>query len=317
MDWERHRERHREREEDTWGEDEDEYLSPLEEKKYETKNFLSFQELNKNYPEKERGTEEYLEYWKKVAKNIYDIDFDKLPSNFNNLTDKELQIKEDNLNQIKKSSKTQAKYQYKIEEIDNITDDLLKEIRAIRKNRKELKKSEEEPKINYNKPYKKLKQYNNLNKNSEEFAIRWVQISREDLNYKQEQKNFDSYTFDKLIKYHDQLNQIHSSSSKRKTNKYIKFCDKDVKNQLKNINEKIKSKQQKGSGIKKGIGLMYYNNPQQLINRLKLLVGSKKAGNTNPEIDNEIIGISDELVKKGLIMNEDYTKFMDINLIKF
>ena len=57
-----------------------------------------------------------------------------------------------------------------------------------------------------------------------------------------------------------------------------------------------------GRGIKKGsnnVGLIHYNNPQQLIDRHNLLVGSKKAGNTNPEIDNKIIGISDELVKKG------------------
>ena len=66
-----------------------------------------------------------------------------------------------------------------------------------------------------------------------------------------------------------------------------------------------------------GSELIYYNNPQQLIDRLKLLVGSKKAGNKNSEISNEIIGICDKLVKKGLVMNEDYSRFMDKNLIKF
>ena len=80
---------------------------------------------------------------------------------------------------------------------------------------------------------------------------------------------------------------------------------------------KINGKGIIGKGIKKGSSLIYYNKPQQLIDRLRLLIGSKKAGNTNPEIDNEIIGISDELVKKGLIMNEDYSRFMDKNLIKF
>ena len=77
-----------------------------------------------------------------------------------------------------------------------------------------------------------------------------------------------------------------------------------------------------GEGIKKGNnkmkldgkGLMYYNNPQQLINGLKLLVGIKKAGNTNPEIFNEIIEISNELLKKGLILKEDYSKFINKNL---
>ena len=75
-----------------------------------------------------------------------------------------------------------------------------------------------------------------------------------------------------------------------------------------------------GRGIKRGNqinSLIYYNNSQQLIDRLRLLVGSKKAGNTNPEIDNEIIGISDELVKKGLINNEDYSRFLNKNFINY
>ena len=80
-----------------------------------------------------------------------------------------------------------------------------------------------------------------------------------------------------------------------------------------------KKRDMSGKGVKKGgnNSLIYYNNPQQLIDRLRLLVGSKRAGNTNPEIDNEIIGISDELLKKGIIMNYDYTNFMDKNSIKF
>ena len=206
-------------------------------------------------------------------------------------------------------------------------------------------------KINYSKPYDKLKIYHNLDKNSEDFAIKWLQISIKDLGYKENQTNFNSFTNDDLIKYRDNLNQIHASSSKRTSNKYIQHYDNDIKNQLKIINDKIgKNKSKKeieeekkyekdvkenrkmtdhfkitkrrdmsGKGVKKGgnNSLIYYNKPQQLIDRLRLLVGSKKAGNTNPEIDNEIIGISDELVKKGLIMNEDYTRFMDKNFIKY
>ena len=86
----------------------------------------------------------------------------------------------------------------------------------------------------------------------------------------------------------------------------------------------LKKKKEKGigRGVKKGNNnnngsLIYYNNPQQLIDRLRLLVGSKRAGNTNPEIDSEIIGISDELVKKGLINNGEYIRFMNKNFINY
>ena len=44
---------------------------------------------------------------------------------------------------------------------------------------------DEDKQPNINKPYDKLKQYNNLNKDSEEFANIWLQISKEDLNFKE------------------------------------------------------------------------------------------------------------------------------------
>ena len=131
---------------------------------------------------------------------------------------------------------------------------------------------------------------------------------------------------------HGKENKTTTTRKKNTQNKIEeqKKYEKDVKENRK-INEMFKKKEGKGIGrgrIGKGIGrgvkkgnnngsLIYYNNPQQLIDRLRLLVGSKKAGNTNPEIDSEIIGISDELVKKGLINNEEYTRFMNKNFINY
>ena len=200
-----------------------------------------------------------------------------------------------------------------------------------------------------NNPYDELKK-SKFNKKSKEFADEWLKISKEELSYEKGQADFNSFSRDDLIKYRENLKQMQASSSKRTSNKYIQHYDNDVKNQLKLINDKIgktikpgkkeiekEEKYEKdveenkkidemlkkvGKGVKRGnsnngSSLIYYNNPQQLIDRLRLLVGSKRAGNTNPEIDSEIIGISDELVKKGLIMNYDYTNFMNKNLIKF
>ena len=202
-----------------------------------------------------------------------------------------------------------------------------------------------------NNPYDELKN-SKFNKKSKEFADEWLKISKEELSYVKGQTNFNSFTRNDLVKYRENLKQMQASSSKRTSNKYIQHYDNDVKNQLKLINDKIgktikpgkkeiekeekyqkdveenkkinemfkQTKKKEGKGVKRGNSngsLIYYNNPQQLIDRLRLLVGSKRAGNTNPEIDSEIIGISDELVKKGLIMNYDYTNFMNKNLIKF
>ena len=196
-------------------------------------------------------------------------------------------------------------------------------------------------------PYDELKK-NKLNKNSKEFADEWLKISKEKLGYVKGQTNFNSFSRDDLVKYRENLKQMQASSSKRTSNECIQYYDNDIKNQIKLINDKIGktnkpgkkeieeerkfqkdveenekidemlTKKKEGKGVKRGNGsLIYYNKPQQLIDRLRLLVGSKRAGNTNPEIDSEIIGISDELVKKGLIMNEDYTRFMNKNFINY
>ena len=75
----------------------------------------------------------------KTAKNIYNIDFDNLPSNFNNLTDKELKNKQDNLNNIKNSSDAQKNYNPGIEKIDSTVDEMLNKIRKIREQHKKPK----------------------------------------------------------------------------------------------------------------------------------------------------------------------------------
>ena len=92
-------------------------------------------------------------------------------------------------------------------------------------------------------------------------------------------------------KENEKLPEKKLSEEKKKLKKKKKY-EKDVKENTKMTDHfKITKKRDiSGKGIKRGSNsLIYYNNPQQLIDRLRLLVGSKKAGNTNPEIDNEII----------------------------
>jgi len=45
--------------------------------------------------------------------------------------------------------------------------------------------------------------------------------------------------------------------------------------------------------------LVYWDNPNELVDRLRLLVASKSAGNTG--VSNEIISIFEELLEAGLI----------------
>ena len=188
-------------------------------------------------------------------------------------------------------------------------------------------------------PYDELKK-SKFNKNSKEFADEWLKISKEELGYVKGQSDFNSFTRDDLVNYRGNLKQMQASSSKRISNECIQYYDNDIKNQIKLISDKVRKMinprkkeseeknkkinemlKEEGKGVKRGnngsSSLIYYNNPQQLIDRLRLLVGSKRAGNTNPEIDSEIIGISDELVKKGLINNGEYIRFMNKNFINY
>ena len=238
-----------------------------------------------------------------------------------------------------------------LNDLDTIVDDEETDYDDIENENKKIKDTEiEQPSLDN--PYDELKK-SKFNKKTKEFADEWLKISKEELGYVKGQTNFNSFTRDDLTKYRENLKQMQTSSSKRISNKCIQQYDNDIKNQIKLINDKIgkpinprqkeieeekkyqkdveenkkinqmfkQTKKKEGKGVKRGnnnnngSSLIYYNNPQQLIDRLRLLVGSKRAGNTNPEIDSEIIGISDELVKKGLINNGEYIRFMNKNFI--
>ena len=61
-------------------------------------------------------------------------------------------------------------------------------------------------------------------------------------------------------------------------------------------------KSQKHKLIRAGGAIQYYNDPEDLVERLQLLVASKQAGNTG--LDNEISALLDELMRTGAIPKE-------------
>ena len=121
------------------------------------------------------------------------------------------------------------------EDLDTIVDDEETDYDDIENENKKIKEKEN--------PYDELKN-SKFNKNSENFANEWLEISRENLGYEKGQTNFDSFTNDDLIRFRSNLKQVQASSSKRTSNKYIQQYDNDVKNQLKIINNKIGKKKE-------------------------------------------------------------------------
>ena len=58
-----------------------------------------------------------------------------------------------------------------------------------------------------------------------------------------------------------------------------------------------------------GSGVVYYNDPNELAERMKILVGSMAAGNNSPVIKNDLTMINDEFLKIGAIDQTTHETF--------
>ena len=58
-----------------------------------------------------------------------------------------------------------------------------------------------------------------------------------------------------------------------------------------------------------GSGVVFYNDPNELAERMKILVGSMAAGNNSPVIKNDLAMINDEFLKIGAIDKRTHEKF--------
>ena len=57
-------------------------------------------------------------------------------------------------------------------------------------------------------------------------------------------------------------------------------------------------------------GQIIYSDPQDLMKRLTLLTGSRRAGNTSIALRNEVWQIIDKLLKKGIITKAQYDSYV-------
>ena len=58
-----------------------------------------------------------------------------------------------------------------------------------------------------------------------------------------------------------------------------------------------------------GSGVVFYNNPNELAERMKILVGAIAAGNNSPVIKHDLSMINDEFLKIGAIDQTIHEKF--------
>ena len=73
---------------------------------------------------------------------------------------------------------------------------------------------------------------------------------------------------------------------------------------------KQKMKSFKGKGTQKGRGVVFYNNPQELLEKLAVILGEMEAGNTSLKMRNMGQTIPDTLLKNKSINKSSYQKIV-------
>jgi hypothetical protein len=118
------------------------------------------------------------------------------------------------------------------------------------------------------------------------------------------------------INYNRVVQQLKSLGGQKKS----KYADPEIDKHIKALsfyNERIKlikkglvqqSKVQTGSGI---VNYKYYSSCDELIQRLKVLCGSRKAGNNSSEVRNEIVSILDILLNNKYINTKEHKLLYD------
>ena len=99
-----------------------------------------------------------------------------------------------------------------------------------------------------------------------------------------------------------------SESEKQIRNKRIDNANVVLNDYIKYYESKVKTI--KGSGIRKQRGgdVMFFNDPEKLLKKLEIIIGSKKAGNTSVELRNMGVAILDILLKMSVMNKQQYNK---------
>lgn len=121
---------------------------------------------------------------------------------------------------------------------------------------------------------------------------------------KQKYTKDDLDQYSKILQKTNAYRMNHDSSSRIKSNRGVKYTQiiKAIVAGLKNDNAKIGKSYSSITEMKytnKDIEYVYWNDPNELVDRLRLLIASKNAGNDNHQ--NEITSIIEELKESNII----------------
>ena len=90
--------------------------------------------------------------------------------------------------------------------------------------------------------------------------------------------------------------------------KVITDTRKVLNDYIKNNNQRLKNI--KGSGLKRGGQVQFFNNPTEMIKKLELIIGSMVAGNNSIELRNTGVALLDILFKNSILNKSQYNKII-------
>ena len=124
-------------------------------------------------------------------------------------------------------------------------------------------------------------------------------------NAKDERGKLTGYSTDVTKK----LNKgIMSEAEAQYRRKVIKDTRKVLTDYINHNNQRLETI--KGSGLKRGRGVQFFNNPTDMLKKLELIIGSMVAGNNSIELRNTGVALLDILFKNSILNKSQYTKIM-------
>ena len=122
-------------------------------------------------------------------------------------------------------------------------------------------------------------------------------------NAKDQRQKLTGYNSDTTKKLNKGLIPESEAQYRRKI---ITDTRKVLTDYIKNSKQKLESI--KGSGLKRGGQIMFFNDPTEMMKRLELIIGSMLAGNNSIELRNTGVAILDMLLRNSVLNRPQYNK---------
>ena len=146
-----------------------------------------------------------------------------------------------------------------------------------------------------------------------------LRLTEQDMDNKKS-KAYLNNILEKAVKRRKQLPGYSTDVTKKLKKGSITEADAQYRRKIINDTRKVltdyinynnqRLKTIKGSGLKRGGQVHFFNNPIDMVKKLELIIGSMVAGNNSKELRNTGVALLDILFKNSILNKSQYTKIM-------